>query len=382
MLFLLRYAFDNDESCVCESHTLLKDHKMPFKTLHVPSLGDPYEIIETTFDAINIIIENAVMTVSVSFLLNNGKLEDLHSVHNYHSHNNELFEYFKNGLVNKHQKNARINTEEKCQVKKSDEFFFHKIEKGYLDLNSSLRLNITESGSQKKGYNCLNDDWEIKNYTETDNKYTVNELDCNLKRFLDSFVPVKRIIKSFLYKTESTHESIVNDFYYLCDKVDSGGTVIEIHVAKHNYISIAYKKTRRNIFLRNSVPTLKFIGRTSMEVSITYFTTNLCDVRAGMVVLDPCAGSGSLLTASASKNAYILAGDIDIKEMVGYLVSDRVKTKLKGRQIKDNFDSRLFLGAVQVDCGKCFKGNDDYLQNLKNNEGMKNPSMQRTIKTR
>ena len=56
---------------------------------------------------------------------------------------------------------------------------------------------------------------------------------------------------------------------------------------------------RRDLLTRMSIKTRKFIGNTTMDPTLSLLMANLAGVRDGDLVLDPFAGTGSILLAAA-----------------------------------------------------------------------------------
>ena len=56
---------------------------------------------------------------------------------------------------------------------------------------------------------------------------------------------------------------------------------------------------RRDLITRLSIKTRKFIGNTTMDPTLSLLMANLTGVRDGDLVLDPFAGTGSILLAAA-----------------------------------------------------------------------------------
>ncbi|KAL0266071.1 UNVERIFIED_CONTAM: hypothetical protein PYX00_011788 [Menopon gallinae] len=158
-----------------------------------------------------------------------------------------------------------------------------------------------------------------------------------------SFVKSALFIRSHFYGEKKVrHEDVVAEFEYLVTNADSTGTLLDVDVARDFYISLLYKKSRRTFWMALCVKNFRFIGRTSMNVEDAVFTANLCDIRSGMVVYDPCVGSGSLLLAPAVKGACVVGSDIDWWEMVG-------SCEQRGR----------LLGALQGDVAQHFVAEAD-----------------------
>ena len=71
-----------------------------------------------------------------------------------------------------------------------------------------------------------------------------------------------------------------------------------------------------------------YLGTTSMESEISFFTANQALVKPGSIVMDPFVGTGSLLVTCAALGAYVIGADIDWDVLVG---------KEKDRGVRSNF---------------------------------------------
>ena len=71
-----------------------------------------------------------------------------------------------------------------------------------------------------------------------------------------------------------------------------------------------------------------YLGTTSMEAEISFFTANQALVKQGSLIMDPFVGTGSLLVTCAALGAYTIGADIDWEVLVG---------KEKGKGVRSNF---------------------------------------------
>jgi len=56
-----------------------------------------------------------------------------------------------------------------------------------------------------------------------------------------------------------------------------------------------------------------YIGPTSMDAEVAFIMANIGKVKPGQLVLDPYAGTGSILVAAAEHGAQVIGGDIDMR---------------------------------------------------------------------
>jgi tRNA (guanine10-N2)-methyltransferase len=57
----------------------------------------------------------------------------------------------------------------------------------------------------------------------------------------------------------------------------------------------------------------RYLGPTSMDAELAFVMAALAGARRGALVLDPCAGTGSVLVAAAARGALTLGADIDVR---------------------------------------------------------------------
>jgi tRNA (guanine10-N2)-methyltransferase len=71
-----------------------------------------------------------------------------------------------------------------------------------------------------------------------------------------------------------------------------------------------------------------YLGTTSMESEISFFTANQALAKNGSLVFDPFVGTGSLIVSCAALGAHVIGADIDIDVLLG---------KEKGKNVRSNF---------------------------------------------
>lgn len=84
MLLLVRYAKANDNCAVLESHTLLKNHGWQFSVRKNVQQDDPFEVLECSLEAADLLCSEAVWVKSIGVLLSFGSWAGLHQVNNYY----------------------------------------------------------------------------------------------------------------------------------------------------------------------------------------------------------------------------------------------------------------------------------------------------------
>ncbi|XP_065319319.1 tRNA (guanine(10)-N2)-methyltransferase homolog isoform X2 [Gordionus sp. m RMFG-2023] len=99
----------------------------------------------------------------------------------------------------------------------------------------------------------------------------------------------------------------------------------------------------------------KYIGNTSMDPKLSFLLTNIAQITATDLVLDPFVGSGSLILSAAYHEAYVSGIDIEKKMLYATGKSSRYgqKWKTKDENIWNNFKQydleRYYLDVVLSD---------------------------------
>lgn len=104
----------------------------------------------------------------------------------------------------------------------------------------------------------------------------------------------------------------------------------------------------RDMINEISLKKRKFIGNTSMDAQLSLLMANQALVRKGDLVLDPFAGSGSLLVAAAKFGAYVIGADIDYMIVHGKSKPTRVNQKVREK------DESIYANLQQYGCGGQF----------------------------
>uniref|UniRef100_A0A182Y772 tRNA (guanine(10)-N(2))-methyltransferase TRMT11 n=1 Tax=Anopheles stephensi TaxID=30069 RepID=A0A182Y772_ANOST len=105
---------------------------------------------------------------------------------------------------------------------------------------------------------------------------------------------------------------------------------------------------KRDMINEISLKNRKFIGNTSMDPQLSLLMANQGLVRGGDLVLDPFAGSGSLLVAAAKFGAYVIGADIDYMIVHGKSKPTRVNQKVRAE------DESIYANLQQYGCGGLF----------------------------
>ncbi|XP_053667724.1 tRNA (guanine(10)-N2)-methyltransferase homolog [Anopheles marshallii] len=105
---------------------------------------------------------------------------------------------------------------------------------------------------------------------------------------------------------------------------------------------------KRDMINEISLKHRKFIGNTSMDPQLSLLMANQALVRSGDLVLDPFAGSGSLLVAAAKFGAYVVGADIDYMIVHGKSKPTRVNQKVREE------DESIYANLQQYSCGGLF----------------------------
>ncbi|GFR46055.1 hypothetical protein Agub_g7525 [Astrephomene gubernaculifera] len=98
----------------------------------------------------------------------------------------------------------------------------------------------------------------------------------------------------------------------MCDAGDHG-SLIDAQVPPRLYFGRIVGVGDRGLPDRYSLRRRRYLGPTSMDAEMAFLMCNQAKVRPGQLVLDPYAGTGSILVAAAHYGAQVLGTDIDIK---------------------------------------------------------------------
>lgn len=91
--------------------------------------------------------------------------------------------------------------------------------------------------------------------------------------------------------------------------------------------------SRRDLVEVYSLKKRKYLGTTSMEAEISFFTANQALARPGALIIDPFVGTGSLLLTAAHFGARVVGADIDMGVLTGMTKAG----KPKGGNLYTNF---------------------------------------------
>lgn len=115
----------------------------------------------------------------------------------------------------------------------------------------------------------------------------------------------------------------------------------------------------RHLIDKYSLKKRKYLGTTSMETEISFFSSNQALAAPGKLIFDPFVGTGSLIITSAVQGAFVLGADIDYEVLTG--------KKQQGKSVRANFEAYglvdQLVDLVQFDTSKhsTFRSNDPFL---------------------
>eukprot|EP01122_Echinamoeba_exundans_P004063 TRINITY_DN1409_c0_g1_i3.p1 TRINITY_DN1409_c0_g1~~TRINITY_DN1409_c0_g1_i3.p1 ORF type:complete len:332 (-),score=51.74 TRINITY_DN1409_c0_g1_i3:40-1035(-) len=92
--------------------------------------------------------------------------------------------------------------------------------------------------------------------------------------------------------------------------------------------------SRRDLVETYSLKKRAYLGTTSMESEISFFTANQALARPGSLVIDPFVGTGSLVLTAAHFGARVIGADIDMCVLTGVTKAG----KPKGKNLYNNFE--------------------------------------------
>ncbi|KAJ4459148.1 putative methyltransferase/nucleic acid-binding protein [Paratrimastix pyriformis] len=73
----------------------------------------------------------------------------------------------------------------------------------------------------------------------------------------------------------------------------------------------------RDLVTRYDLRTRTYIGTTSMKAELSFLVANMAHARPGTLVLDPFAGTGSIILSCAAMGAHVMGSDLDIRCLRG-----------------------------------------------------------------
>lgn len=129
------------------------------------------------------------------------------------------------------------------------------------------------------------------------------------------------------------------------DSFPPGGHTVDIRHPPPRQLILGRLITRGNVGIVAPYTLKKrtYIGPTSMDAELSFIMANMGRVGTGHLVLDPFAGTGSVLVGCAARGAHTVAADINL---------DALRGKQKRRGIWDNFHQYKLdtpLGVVRCD---------------------------------
>lgn len=133
--------------------------------------------------------------------------------------------------------------------------------------------------------------------------YTVEERDDLMGRF--RFMNWKSKVN---LKAPEAIFSIIEDF---------GRLALPTDLPKQVYFCRYLCGNSRDLIDKYTLKRRKYLGTTSMEAEISFFSANQALVKQGSFVLDPFVGTGSLLITAAHFGGKVIGADIDYKILSG-----------------------------------------------------------------
>lgn len=165
----------------------------------------------------------------------------------------------------------------------------------------------------------------------------------------ESIAFLKESIEKNTYKIKCVgceKDQTTNQLIYDLDvpnKVDltmPSSIIYAIKAKDLSIVGVLYKESRRKDLLKYSVKERKFIGNTSMDSELSFIICNASGVSEKTVLLDCCAGSGSILLSGAIQGSLVIGTDINGKQFKGRdtpHTNPRIKTQLPNTTIHSNF---------------------------------------------
>lgn len=98
------------------------------------------------------------------------------------------------------------------------------------------------------------------------------------------------------------------------------------------------KGEKYSYFSKYDLKSRPYLGPTSTSHELAFLMANQAEIKEGDLVLDPFAGTGSILIACSAMNSICFGSDIDLRVLQGYSVGRQNKKKIEGSEIITRYD--------------------------------------------
>ncbi|KAG2435965.1 hypothetical protein HYH02_011679 [Chlamydomonas schloesseri] len=102
-------------------------------------------------------------------------------------------------------------------------------------------------------------------------------------------------------------------FVLLVVDCEDNDSLVDVALPRRYYFGRQVAAADRSVLESYSLKRRLYLGPTSMDAEIAFIMCNQAKVRRGQLMLDPYAGTGSILVAAAHYGAKVMGTDIDIK---------------------------------------------------------------------
>eukprot|EP01119_Soliformovum_irregulare_P023685 TRINITY_DN8320_c0_g2_i1.p1 TRINITY_DN8320_c0_g2~~TRINITY_DN8320_c0_g2_i1.p1 ORF type:complete len:481 (-),score=122.02 TRINITY_DN8320_c0_g2_i1:242-1552(-) len=117
--------------------------------------------------------------------------------------------------------------------------------------------------------------------------------------------------------------------------IDYGRNTAKDHPPRYFYFTLKVCDGNAHLIDKFAVTKRSYIGTTSMDSELSLLQANQALARENTLVLDPFAGTGSLIIACALFGSHSMGGDIDRRMFDGYGDEKNVKSNFAGFGLKD-----------------------------------------------
>lgn len=101
---------------------------------------------------------------------------------------------------------------------------------------------------------------------------------------------------------------------------------------------VSWKTNKSNYYAKYDLKARPYLGPTSTSHELAFLMANQAELKEGDLVLDPFAGTGSILVACSALGAFCFGSDIDLRVLQGYSVGKKAKKEIPGMEKIKRYD--------------------------------------------
>ena len=104
-------------------------------------------------------------------------------------------------------------------------------------------------------------------------------------------------------------------------------------------VACMYGKTGKlSYFSKYDLKSRPYLGPTSTSHELAFLMANQAEIKEGDIVLDPFAGTGSILIACSALKGLCFGSDIDLRVLQGYSVGRKNEKEIEGTDVIQRYD--------------------------------------------